>query len=362
MAENYEVGKSYYLPVWVYEVMDDTYAYPVRFEFGKGNGCNTNAIENKPNLLLTAGEVVKENDLDTLLRDEVVTENNKLKARVASLQEENGNLTKACSEWQIAAQTSADNAKVADAAADNLRKENRELKAKVTELNVENGKLKDGADKLKDTLVDRTKDVQHLQEANNVLNSELDYRNDAFYAMKKERDTLLEENKKLKAERDQRDKDFWAMKKDRDELDSIGGKLREENEKLKAEVEDLTGQRDKYKGDAEYFHGEKLTAEENARSVRQENATLTGRNERLESENASLKAERDQRKNDLLAMKKDRDKLLAENEKLKQELKDAEASYNVVADTSLERKNRVVTMEEVIVALVEKIRRLESDD
>lgn len=54
--------------------------------------------------------------------------------------------------------------------------------------------------------------------------------------------------------------------------------------------------------------------------------------------------------------------LQEENKKLKQELKDAEASYNVVADTSLERKNRVTTMEEVIVALVEKIRRLEGGE
>lgn len=57
MAENYKVGENYYLPVKVYEIMDGAYAYPIRFEFGKGNGCNTNAIENEPNLLLTASEI-----------------------------------------------------------------------------------------------------------------------------------------------------------------------------------------------------------------------------------------------------------------------------------------------------------------
>ena len=58
MAENYEVGRTYYLPVKVYEVMDDTYTYPVRFEFEKGNGTTTaNAIKNNPNLLLTADDI-----------------------------------------------------------------------------------------------------------------------------------------------------------------------------------------------------------------------------------------------------------------------------------------------------------------
>lgn len=65
---------------------------------------------------------------------------------------------------------------------------------------------------------------------------------------------------------------------------------------------------------------------------------------------------------DLVTARAAIDHLQEENKKLKQELKDAEASYNVVADTSLERKNRVATMEEVIVALVEKIRRLKGGE
>ena len=62
MAENYKVGEKYFLPVRVFEVMDDiTYAYPVRIEFENGNGCmdGRNAIKGNPNLLLTAEEVAE---------------------------------------------------------------------------------------------------------------------------------------------------------------------------------------------------------------------------------------------------------------------------------------------------------------
>jgi chromosome segregation ATPase len=82
-------------------------------------------------VMATRDEAIKQND-------ELITENKKLKA-------ENG-------AWQVAAQTCADNAKVADNATEELRKENKELLAAV--------------DKLKDTIVDRTKDVQHLTEEN----------------------------------------------------------------------------------------------------------------------------------------------------------------------------------------------------
>jgi hypothetical protein len=64
MAENYEVGKTYYLPVRVREIMDDiTYAYPVRIEFENGNGCmdGRNAIKGNPGLLLTEDDIIANN-------------------------------------------------------------------------------------------------------------------------------------------------------------------------------------------------------------------------------------------------------------------------------------------------------------
>lgn len=73
MAENYEVGRTYYLPVRVYDVMDSTYTYPVRFEFENGSGCmdGKNALKSDPGLLFTAYEVYLCNV--TALKEEIAT-------------------------------------------------------------------------------------------------------------------------------------------------------------------------------------------------------------------------------------------------------------------------------------------------
>ena len=85
MAEIYEVGKDYYLPVSVIEIMDSTYTYPVRIEFENGNGCmdGRNAIKGNPNLLLTAEEIAglfkTKADAMTVTADSLQEENKKLK-------------------------------------------------------------------------------------------------------------------------------------------------------------------------------------------------------------------------------------------------------------------------------------------
>ena len=73
MAENYEVGKTYYLPVRVYDVMDSTYTYPVRIEFEIGTGCmdGKGAVKSDPGLLFTAYEVYLCNV--TALKEEIAT-------------------------------------------------------------------------------------------------------------------------------------------------------------------------------------------------------------------------------------------------------------------------------------------------
>ena len=73
MAENYEVGRTYYLPVRVYDVMDSTYTYPVRIEFEIGNGCmdGKGAVKSDPGLLFTAYEVYLCNV--TALKEEIAT-------------------------------------------------------------------------------------------------------------------------------------------------------------------------------------------------------------------------------------------------------------------------------------------------
>ena len=237
MAKEYEVGEKYYLPVGVKEI-DSGYLYSVRIVFNNGDGNNEghNAIKNEPDLLMTAGEVARANGLYISLCDEVVAENRELKAKVASLKEDNDRLTA----WYKEANKTASEAAEA----------NDDLKAKIA--------------KLRNRVGEQSAQIQDL-------NAEIHF---------------------LKEERDK----FAKTAKDKADL---------------------------------------------------ANKACT---------------ERDAAQGDLATAKAAIDYLQEENTKLKQELKDAEASYNVVADTSIKRKNRATTMEEVIVALVEKIRRLEGDD
>ena len=88
MAENYEVGKTYYMPVRVYDVMDSTYTYPVRIEFEIGNGCMDGkaAVKSDPGLLFTAYEVYLCNV--TALKEEIAT----LKSENARLSKQNEEL------------------------------------------------------------------------------------------------------------------------------------------------------------------------------------------------------------------------------------------------------------------------------
>ena len=109
MAKEYKVGERYYLPVRVMEIMDDTYAYPVRIEFENGNGCmdGMNAIKSDPSLLLTAYEVYA--CQVTALKDEIATlksENERLSSEKGQVKHWRGMYThmKArCDEYKKAA-------------------------------------------------------------------------------------------------------------------------------------------------------------------------------------------------------------------------------------------------------------------
>ena len=125
---NYEEKKVYYIPAFV-ERIDELGNYPVKVSFPIGEERLAVQLEDLPDLMFTAEEVAKENDLYTSLHGEVVvvTENKELKEKVASLQEENCNLTA----WYKEANKTASEA--ADA--------NDELKAKIAELKARNTEL-----------------------------------------------------------------------------------------------------------------------------------------------------------------------------------------------------------------------------
>lgn len=152
------------------------------------------------------------------------------------------------------------------------------------------------------------------------------------------------------------------LKTKADAMTVTADSLQKENEELKAKIAELTA----------WYEEANKTASEAAEA-----------NDELKTQIAELKAERDKFaktakdkadlankacderndvQGDLETAKAIVNHLQEENKDLKQKLEDADACYTVVADTSIKRKNRVTTMEEVIVALVEKIRRLEGGE
>lgn len=230
MAIDYKIGDKLYLPVTV--INGASQLYPIKVEFFCDIDTVDNAaIANKPGLLLTEEEIyANRRTADTIEHLTDMMDYGRQKYdEIAELKTRNAELEALLKE--------------VTATRDEAIRQNNELMA--------------ASDKLKDTLVDRTKDVQHLTEENDKWKAEC---------------------KRLNT---------WYM-----EVNRTASEAAEANDELKAKIAELR----------------------------------------------------------------------AENESLKQEHKDAEAVYNVVADTSIKRKNRVTTMEEVIVALVEKIRRLEGGD
>jgi regulator of replication initiation timing len=212
MAKEYNVGDRLYLPVWVTEKETNLMMGPDKsttitdakfsYAYWHGKTGEGKVRYGEDGLLLTATEIAEKvagrrcaecyptyeelksrnAELEALLkevmatRDEAIRQNDELITKNNELEDANCNLTKACSEWQIAAQTSADNAKVADRAADELRKENKDLKAKVAEnadtisrLSANKVALTEEVGGLRETVADRTKDVQHLTEENDKL-------------------------------------------------------------------------------------------------------------------------------------------------------------------------------------------------
>lgn len=228
MAKKYEVDGKYFLPVTVFTT-DARSINPIGVQYvfaGNGNK-GTTYLDDYPDLLLTAEEVAE--NVDTIARSTLdeysekaqrkiealtkqleeanetirafsesenivrtnfyakVDENKELKTRNAELESllkevmatrdeairQNDELIADRNNWKEAAQRYHDSAKVADAAADNLRKENGELKAKVAELIVENDNLKSDCNDWKDTADDRIIDVQNLTAERDNLKADL---------------------------------------------------------------------------------------------------------------------------------------------------------------------------------------------
>ena len=140
MAEKYEEKRVYYIPAFV-ERIENLGNYPVKVSFRIGEERCDVQFEDLPDLMFTAEEVAKENDLDTC-EVVVVNKNKKLKAKVACLQEENEKLK-------------ADNERLnayymeANRTASEAAEANDDLKAKIAEQRAENENLKADRDEWK---------------------------------------------------------------------------------------------------------------------------------------------------------------------------------------------------------------------
>ena len=147
MAKEFKVGDMYYLPVRVREIMDDTYTYPVRFEFENGNGCmdGRNAVKSNPNLLLTTEEIAgpfkTKADAMTVTADSLHKENDELRAKLAEFKETVGKQS------------------------DKLR----ELQARIVELNEVNSSLGENRDALNNEAAVHMTSIHNLQVAVEVL-------------------------------------------------------------------------------------------------------------------------------------------------------------------------------------------------
>ena len=249
MAKEYKRGEKYYLPVTISSIAPG-YQYPIELMFAdcdERDTTDTVRIADEPELLLTAEDIAmvvntenedslaelksRNAELEALLkevmatRDEAIKQNDELITENKKLKAENG-------AWQIAAQTCADNAKVADKATEELRKENKDLKAKAAEnadtisrLSANKVALTEEVGRLRETIADRTIDVQHLTEENDKLKTELDQRNKDFDAMKKDRDNILADSKRTTE---------WYM-----EANRTASEAADANDELKAKIADL---------------------------------------------------------------------------------------------------------------------------
>ena len=94
MAKNYELGRDYYLPVTVHkDGSEDDVKFPIGIKYNDGNKEMTDYIMDKPDLLLTAGEIATDINteraeiMETLGKQnlELSKQNEELSARVEEL-------------------------------------------------------------------------------------------------------------------------------------------------------------------------------------------------------------------------------------------------------------------------------------
>lgn len=215
MAKEYNVGDRLYLPVWVTAKESNVIAHKdntelvtdAKFSYvyyhGKSNEGQVRYGE--PSLLLTAEEVS-----DFINTAELKASNAELKARNAELEAL---------------------LKEVMATRDEAIRQNNELMA--------------AADELKNTLVDRTKDVQHLTEENEKLKAERDNLKSQVGKYTAGIQDLTAEIHFLKADRDKQKDKCDELQARYDELVSVNHEQAEKIRKLDKALTDLKQQNDK---------------------------------------------------------------------------------------------------------------------
>ena len=254
MAIDYKIGDKLYLPVTV--INGASQLYPIKVEFFCDIDTVDNAaIANKPGLLLTEEEIyANRRTADTIEHLTDMMDYGRQKYdEIAELKTRNAELEALLKE--------------VTATRDEAIRQNNELMA--------------ASDKLKDTLVDRTKDVQHLTEENDKWKAECKRLNTWYMEVNRTASEAAEANDELKAKIA--------------ELRNRVGEQLAQIQDLNAEIHFLKAARDKQKDANDELKGryDELDSvnHEQAEKIRKLDKALTDlkqQNDKLQDENTNL--------------------------------------------------------------------------
>lgn len=202
--------------------------------------------------------------------DELITKNNEL-------EDANRSLTKACSEWQTAAQANFETT-------EELREENKKLKQQLADANE---LLSDAQAKVKElTEADcmRLHEFKPILEERDRLKAEVATRTDNVK-------NLVEENDRLKKLLNRQEESMRGVEEYADQLKKIADDLGDENEKLKAENDQEKKRTQVWKDSAEEHRQRAEELEDDVKRYEEDIADSEVKIQRLGQENDSLKAD-----------------------------------------------------------------------
>jgi chromosome segregation ATPase len=324
MAKEYKVGEGYFLPVKITSTDYDR-EFPVQFSYFDGQDHYTECVQD--GALLTAEEIVKASNLPAVLIEEGLTtriteleaknatltaeleeekantygwtntaeersrlisglreslnkaseENDELITKNNELEDANRSLTKACSEWQTAAQAHFKTT-------EKLREESKRLKQQLADANELLSDAQAQVKKLTEADCMRLQEFKPIIEERDKLKAEVATRTDNVK-------NLVEENDRLKKLLNRQEESMRGVEEYADQLKKIADDLGDENEKLKAELEQEKKRTQVWKDSSEEHRQRAEELDGDVKRYEMDIADNEVKIQRLGQENDSLKAD-----------------------------------------------------------------------